>query len=474
MKKYLLITRLLSLFLLCLTITAAAQNTSAGNGRIPFNHQKVKTPEFITPGDYFAPGDTAYGYEAVSGSTFVWTGSGFTFLAPWSPPTSASGAVRGGDWNYYIIDGGPPGSLWIIDPNTGYVNEVGAIQGLGSGVSINGIAYDQVNNSYYICGGVSGQSNNLYKLDINTLAATLVLNFPSPGGIMIAIAIDSSGVGYGYNIEDDYAYTFDPVAGTSLPLGPIGFDAAYGQDMDIEQVSGTILLVAFNFTTFTDQIRIMDPVTGATTLIMDLGYLQVAAIAFNNYYNFVPVEMTSFTANVNRGNVVLKWSTATETNNKGFEVQRSRNEWEDIGYVAGYGTTTEPRSYSFRDDNISSGLYSYRLKQIDFDGSFKYSKEVEVQVNAPAKFALDQNYPNPFNPTTQIEYSIPEDGNVSLKVFNSLGQEVADLVNGMVKVGTHRVSFNAESTGVELSSGVYYYRLELNGNVLVKKMLLMK
>ena len=202
---------------------------------------------------------------------------------------------------------------------------------------------------------------------------------------------------------------------------------------------------------------------------------------YKNLFATVPVELTSFTVSINGNNLVLNWLTSTETNNKGFEVERSqkievRNQksevsnWEKIGFVAGNGTTTVPKLYSYTDDNVSSGSYSYRLKQIDFNGTYKYSNIVEVEVNVPLKFSLSQNYPNPFNPTTQIEYNIQSDGFVSLKVYNTLGQQVAELENGFTKAGSHTVTFNA----VNLSSGVYYYRIELENKVLNKKMLLLK
>ena len=201
-----------------------------------------------------------------------------------------------------------------------------------------------------------------------------------------------------------------------------------------------------------------------------------------------PVELTSFTASAFGNNVVLNWTTATEKNNWGFEVERKvrspasgiyagsdkqksvGSQWEKVGFVRGYGTTTDPKSYSFTDQNLASGNYEYRLKQIDFDGSYEYSNIVEVEVNAPLQFALSQNYPNPFNPSTQIEYTIPEDGYVSLKVYNALGQEVANLVNGIQKAGSHDLTFNASS----VSSGVYYYRIESGENVSVKKMMVIK
>ena len=189
----------------------------------------------------------------------------------------------------------------------------------------------------------------------------------------------------------------------------------------------------------------------------------------------IPVELISFTASVSGNKVSLNWSTATEINNRGFEVQRSesggqRSEWEKVGYAAGFGTTTEPKSYKFTDDKVITGKYSYRLKQLDFNGAFKYSNEIEVNVELPLQFSLSQNYPNPFNPSTQIEYSVPKDGFVKLTVYNTLGQKVSDLVNGIEKAGQHEIIFN----GTGLASGVYFYKLESGSNVSVKKLMLMK
>ena len=137
-----------------------------------------------------------------------------------------------------------------------------------------------------------------------------------------------------------------------------------------------------------------------------------------------PVELISFTGEASESNVELNWSTASETNNSGFEIIRSTIEetWNKIGFVPGHGTTTEPQHYTFSDNDVKSGRYKYRLKQIDFDGSFEYSEEIEVNVTLPNKFSLDQNYPNPFNPTTTINYSIPEDVFVTLTVYNIVGE----------------------------------------------------
>jgi hypothetical protein len=202
-----------------------------------------------------------------------------------------------------------------------------------------------------------------------------------------------------------------------------------------------------------------------------------AEIAETWNISIIPVELTSFTASATGTNVKLLWETATELNNSGFSIERKStgSDYMEIGFVPGFGTTTEPKSYSFNDQNLRSGVYTYRLKQVDFDGSFTYSNEVEVEVIAPAEFSLDQNYPNPFNPSTKITFSLATDSRVSLKVFDVIGQEVASLINQELTAGVHNIDFNAAG----INSGVYFYRIEASGVngakfVDVKKMILLK
>jgi hypothetical protein len=186
----------------------------------------------------------------------------------------------------------------------------------------------------------------------------------------------------------------------------------------------------------------------------------------------IPVELTSFSASTAGNNVILEWATATELNNLGFDVERSTPEsvFEAVGFVAGSGSTTEERNYSFTDSNIPGGSYLYRLKQIDFDGSFEYSDVVEVDVTTPSVYALEQNYPNPFNPSTSINYSIGESGIVKLALYNLLGQEVKLLVNELKEAGPHTITFDASS----LTSGTYFYTLEILHFKQTKKMILAK
>ncbi|NUM60840.1 MAG: T9SS type A sorting domain-containing protein [Ignavibacteriaceae bacterium] len=185
----------------------------------------------------------------------------------------------------------------------------------------------------------------------------------------------------------------------------------------------------------------------------------------------VPVELTSFAAASDKNDVILTWNTATELNNQGFEIQRKiTGEFERVGFVEGKGTTTEAQNYLFRDKDLLSGNYTYRLKQTDFDGSFAYSDEVEIEISQPNVFYLGQNYPNPFNPSTNIKYSIPADGNVTLKMYDILGEEVSTLVNEFQQAGTFDVVFD----GSNLSSGVYYYQLTSGELTSTKKMMLTK
>ena len=185
----------------------------------------------------------------------------------------------------------------------------------------------------------------------------------------------------------------------------------------------------------------------------------------------VPVELTSFNVLPNKNDVVLNWQTATETNNQGFEIQRRNDgEFEKIGFVAGHGTTTEIQSYIFIHKNVSPGKYSYRLKQMDYDGTSEYSNIVEVEVTQPIEYSLSQNYPNPFNPSTTIAYSIPKDGLVTLKVYDVLGKEVVTLINELQTAGKKNITFDAS----KLSSGVYYYQLISGEFTSTKKLILMK
>ena len=711
---------LFSLLLTFAFMNAFAQNEQQSNGPIPF--MKIeKTHTIINTLDN--PASIAYGYESQSTSTLsmpIPAGTPFTTLNTFTFPTFGASMVKGGNGVYYAIDIAP--ILYEFNPSTGVITLLGNITGT-SGDQPNGITFNPANGQYYLISGL-----NFYGFNPATLTATLIGSMGVSGSLFIDLAFTAAGVCYAYDLVTDASYTINPTNGVATLLGPLGFDSNFGQGMSYDMETNTLYLSSFNNGTFTGQLRTMDQVTGATTLLTDWGLQQVAPFALDTQYgppcpigtpsnptpangttglgltgitlgwtngtgtvnvevwfgpsgnitkvydgpaitsyplgtlvygttyiwyivckdancgsqgpgwsfstmtdpnlnewcddfanlqnwtvvgpmgmtnwsanntalaggtapelymswspsftgvslirsvpipllnnwltnysfNFfldfyanpsgvvtvsitydggatstplytltdptgnvgpvvqsgsfttpvsgasnaqieisyngysfnidaiawdnmcldwiLPVELTSFTASADFGVVELRWFTATETNNQGFEVQRSAGgEFETIGFVEGHGTTTEVQAYTYSDRSVAVGSYSYRLKQVDFDGTTTYSNIVEVNVPAPAEFALDQNYPNPFNPSTKIAFRLAVDSKVSLKVFDVLGQEVASLVNGNLVAGGHSVDFDASS----LNSGVYLYRIEATGVdgsnfVDVKKMILTK
>jgi len=243
-----------------------------------------------------------------------------------------------------------------------------------------------------------------------------------------------------YNLPGGAAMTLrDQIGGTFLNLGPFSG-------------SGTATIPGTYTAIFAKCLLIMD-------------------------YTSVPVELTSFTGQVVADGVLLNWNTATEINNQGFEIERrAEGNWAKVGYVAGHGTTTEPKSYSFLDENISSGTYNYRLKQLDFDGSYSYSFEIEVEVNlTPDNFNLFQNYPNPFNPNTTIQFQVPNATDVTIKIHDMLGQEVRTLINEQITAGVHKVNWDGlNDAGVQMSSGTYIYRMTAGDFVQAREMILLK
>jgi hypothetical protein len=226
----------------------------------------------------------------------------------------------------------------------------------------------------------------------------------------------------------------------------------------------------WNYTTLLDGHA--TPITGITTdfdgeprnaLTPDIGADEGVVL---------PVELTSFTATTSNNEVILNWSTATELNNYGFEIQRKilGNEFATVAFLKGQGTTTQQNQYSFADKNLDEGKYFYRLKQMDYGGQFSYSQVVEVDVRSVDHYTLEQNYPNPFNPTTTIGYVLQEKGNTKLTLLNSLGEEIAVLVNEEQDKGYHKVEFD----GSRLASGVYLYKIQSGSFVETKKVILLR
>jgi hypothetical protein len=187
----------------------------------------------------------------------------------------------------------------------------------------------------------------------------------------------------------------------------------------------------------------------------------------------LPVFLSSFASSVHNKNVSLTWTSTMEINNSGFDIERKLidGNWTKVGFVKGNGNSNTPKTYTFDDRNLSSGKYNYRLKQIDNNGNFEYhALQGFVEVGVPNKFEMSQNYPNPFNPVTKIDFEVPENGMVSIKIYDMLGKEVKTLVNEMKQAGYHTVELNAGN----ISSGTYFYRMTAGKFVKTLKMVVVK
>lgn len=287
----------------------------------------------------------------------------------------------------------------------------------------------------------------------------------------------------------------------ALPTEEDTFNLFFAVTYDIGGAATASLTNYTGSAVWNDGVDVADWNKKQASLARDSGYTYTLYSSGGKYYNIscaaasikiitdssatpivsVPVELTSLTAVVYSGIVRLEWQTATEKNNKGFDIQRKiGTNWQSIGFVNGNGTSTETNKYCFLD-NLSkltmTGSVFYRLSQVDYDGTATLSKEIEVSFNStPTSFELSQNYPNPFNPSTAITYALPFASNVKLIVYNALGQVVKELVNEVMVAGNHKIDFD----GATLSSGVYFYSMNAqsldgkNNFSSVKKLLLLK
>jgi hypothetical protein len=189
----------------------------------------------------------------------------------------------------------------------------------------------------------------------------------------------------------------------------------------------------------------------------------------------LPVELISFNAIVEKNNVKLNWKTGSEINNRGFDIERkiiSANEWEKITFITGKGNSSSLTHYLFEDKKLNTGKYIYRLKQIDFNGNFEYHMlNEDVKISPPEEFTLSQNYPNPFNPSTKIDFTLPANNRVTLKIYDITGREILVLLNNEFKTADY---YTVNVNGNILASGVYFYRIQAGKFIEVKKMVLLK
>lgn len=295
---------------------------------------------------------------------------------------------------------------------------------------------------------------------------------------------------------NDYCIFLHPDSSDSEPGGQVDYwtdslEVRFpsGADMQWLVYESSTSHLTLNSTDTVDVFVKMTP--GVTQGNFDLGYfVSDAALDFSDptWYSanlnnpitvsgIVPVELTSFSAVGTKNGVQLNWETATEINNQRFEIERSNDSqnFTIVGFVNGKGTTTEKSSYSFIDKGVSEGKYYYRLKQVDYNGAYEYSEVIEVEFSVPQVFSLAQNYPNPFNPATTLSFGLPVESNITLSVYNSLGELVKVVAQGTLQAGTHNMNFEA----VDLPSGIYLYTLNAKGSDGVEftqtaKMLLLK
>ena len=426
-----------------------------------------------------------YRYGTVDLSTGAFTS--LDFFPPGSNFQPVTGDNLGTDEQYAIMTNNSFTTfyLWNINFNTLSGDSIGVVGPFAAGqTTVKAIAHNTATDTWYVISGNDfGTAAYLYTLNITTGGLTTVGQIAganSPVGL--AINCDGSA----YIVDVVFGISSTPILKTldlnTAATTPIGTDlgladvTGYSQDLAFNPETGDLYWGAYwssGFFSSGGSFRLIDVTNGTSTEITPLGqYTSYISFSINGLCDIVPVELTSFSANVENNLVTLNWSTATELNNSGFEIERkSQNtEWNRIGFVAGSGTTTESRSYSFVDNSLPVGSYTYRLKQIDYDGTFEYSNTVEVVTSIPVQYSLDQNYPNPFNPSTKIRFTIPEASVVSLKVFNAIGEEVATLVNEVYESGTNEIVFNASN----LTSGIYFVRMEAGSFVSTRKITLLK
>jgi hypothetical protein len=393
---------------------------------------------------------TALSYDPGTGT---WTN-----LAPMPVALSGHGAACWGDSVIFVYGGPWSGSATNLDVHYYRVasNTWGTISGsIPTGMGRRTFGYGLVDgNKLIMCAGYN--TTYLKSLLVGEIGAnatqitwTMGPDVPTgyaglsrPGGTGIfkyfyLVGGERSGGGY-----HDTAYVFDATVNNWVDNVP-------GKPLACSNIFSQVTSTAFD-----DSIRVFAPGGYNVTY-----YATFDAIACGQLL-VIPVELTSFTASALGNEVTLNWRTATEVNNSGFEVERNSGAgFVKIGFVPGIGTSSEPNLYSFTDADLKAGEYSYRLKQVDYDGSFEYSQEISVELTTPSVFVLEQNYPNPFNPSTTIAFSLAAEAKVSLKIFNTLGQEVTQIVNSNMNEGYHEVNFDASA----YNSGVYFYKIEAQG-----------
>ncbi len=348
---------------------------------------------------------------------------------------------------FVAVSGQSTNCQLYLNNGNGTFSNATSTSGLGSLVQLEA-AFGDYNNDGWLDLYTSGSASNGNKLFLNNgITGKHWIQIDLSG-----IASNKSGVGA----------QIDVIAGSLKMMREINTGVGYRSQNQLRAHFG------LDVNTNVDSIIVRWP-SGTVDVLTNVSPDQIITIAEGET---VPVELISFNFSVSGNNVLLSWQTATETNNLGFAIERSGDNinYLEIGTVPGFGSSTECKSYSYTDKLVNCGTYYYRLKQIDYDGSFEYSKIIKVETELPTKFSLAQNYPNPFNPNTTIKFTLPEKEFVTLKIYDLLGNEVIVLLNEEKTAGNHSVKFDASN----LASGTYFYKLQTGSFVGTKKMILLK
>lgn len=396
---------------------------------------------------------------------------------PLVPLTMAPFTITGAQavtWNsddllfYAIVTTSGPTArhLVTVDPLSGVCTDIGVMN-----ANYSSLTHASPGVLYAMGGSGSGAGFAQCLFSVNmTTAVTTFLGGPYPvGGFGEVIA---------YNYDDDLIYhwsgdgpsnmeTISPVTFLATPVAQSG--AIHSEISGAVYVGGGVFKATdLVFQGATAGFSITS--AGVVTLVGPVPY-RVRGLGYID--PLLPVELSSFVSSISGNEVTLNWSTASETNNSGFDIERTsaNGSWSKVGNVTGNGTSSTGHNYSFADRNLNSGIYNYRLKQIDFNGNFEYfNLSNEVIIGIPVQYELSQNYPNPFNPSTKIDYQLPNDGGVDISIYDNSGKEVMIIVNEFKTAGYYSVNLNASS----LSSGVYFYKITSGDFSAVKKMMLLK
>lgn len=367
-------------------------------------------------------------------------------------------------WNTYGLSGNTNGSL-NATTNDANLNTSALSRGIG-------LTANTLTNGYSSKGWVDADeaeaitNNRYYQITINA----------KPGNSVSLLTLDShlrrTGTGPDVYI---WRYSIDGTNFTDIgALIPFSSDESSGLDQTQIDLSGiSDLQNVGSSTTVYLRLYAWD---GSGTGTFAFGTKDANSLAIGGDIA-LPVELSSFTAYSIQSSIILKWQTATEVNNYGFNVERKHGteNWNKIGFVAGSGNSNSPKSYSFTDKPIGGTSFSYRLKQIDIDGKFKYYDPLTVKLNGSSVAKLLQNNPNPFNPSTAIKFYIPNDSKVKVAIYDILGREITTLINEQKQAGYYIIYWNGKDrNGMDVASGVYLYRLFAGNYVKTKKMNLLK